>query len=226
MHAPTIVIQEQMSYDWLMNGFGNRFLWIWAKRTHLEPMGPKIPEDMLEPIAVDISDAIDWVTDRCVGTGGYPLEIDFTRRGSEYWEDLYEELSKDKYTGGLETAMGRRRSYARRIAMIFAVLDFKTRIDVSHLDAAMAVVDYNEETLVHLFGDATGDKVADKIYRALVERSSGLTRTELSIDILRRNTNKGEFDNAIKKLLTRGLIRETRVKGQNKLETLYLATKL
>lgn len=225
MHSPTVVVQEQMSYDWLMNGFGNRFLWVWAKRTHLEPLGPKIPEDLLEPIAVDIGDAIDWVADRYEETGGL-LEMDFTRRGGDYWEDLYEELSKDKYTGGLETAMGRRRSYARRIAMIFAILDFKTRIDVVHLDAAMAVVDYNEQTLVHLFGDATGDKTADKIYLALMERPSGLTRTEISTLVLRRNSSKAEMDVAMKKLIDRGLIRETRIRRNKKAEVIYLPMKI
>lgn len=222
MHAPTVVIQEQMSYDWLMNGFGNRFLWIWAKRTHLEPLGPKIPENELEPLATEISDAINYLADRFANRR-QAVECGFTREGGEYWEDLYAELSKDKYTGGLETAMGRRRSYARRIAMIFAALDFQTRIDVHHLDAAMAVIDYNEETLVHLFGSSTGDRTADKIFRALIEHPSGLSRTEISADILQRNSNKETINIALQKLMERGLIHETRQRRGRKSETIYIA---
>ncbi|HEX4501903.1 MAG TPA: bifunctional DNA primase/polymerase [Scandinavium sp.] len=224
MHAPMVVVQEQMSYDWLMNGFGNRFIWVWAKRTHLEPIGHKIPEEALDPIATDIIDAVTVLADR-FDTRKKPLEVGFTRDGAEYWEELYEELSKDKYSGHLETAMGRRRSYARRIAMIFAALDFKKRIDVHHLDAAMSLIDYNEETLVHLFGQSTGDKVADRIYLALVEHASGLTRTEIVRDILQSNYTKAQIDVATKKLLERGLINETssRLPGKRKRETVYVA---
>jgi hypothetical protein len=224
MHSPTVVIQETMSYDWLMNGFGNRFLWIWSKRTHLEPIGYKIPEGSLDPIATDIADAIALLADRYTQRKR-PLEVGFTPDGADYWEELYEELSKDKYSGVLETAMGRRRSYARRLAMIFAALDFKKRIDIPHLDAAMALIDYNEETLVHLFGDSTGDKMADRIYLNLLEHASGLSRTELVTGVLQGNYSKEQIDTAMKKLVERGLVRETKMRrsGGKKSELVYIA---
>jgi hypothetical protein len=51
--------------------------------------------------------------------------------------------------------------------MIYALLDQTATIDVAHLEAAKALWDYAERTVVYVFGDSTGDKHADTLLSML-----------------------------------------------------------
>src|SRR5262249_43577807 len=67
------------------------------------------------------------------------------------------------------------------LGVIYAALDNKTQIDIPHLEAALAVWDYCEQSATQIFGDLVGDDVADTILQALrVASPNGITRTEIS----------------------------------------------
>lgn len=66
-----------------------------------------------------------------------------------------------------------------RLAAIYAVLDQSPLIRVEHLQAALAIQDYVEASVAHIFGDALGDPLADDILAALRSAPDGMTRNEL-----------------------------------------------
>jgi hypothetical protein len=65
-----------------------------------------------------------------------------------------------------------------RLALIYALLDCTHQIDLAHLEAAMAVWAYCEESAIRIFGDSLGDPVADEILIAL-RRNGSMTRTDI-----------------------------------------------
>jgi hypothetical protein len=69
-------------------------------------------------------------------------------------------------------------------------------ITAKHLNAALAVWKYCEDSARYIFGDALGDPVADAIMRALRSAPDGLTRTEIS-DALGRNRKSEEIGRAL-----------------------------
>jgi hypothetical protein len=68
-----------------------------------------------------------------------------------------------------------------RLALIYALTDGRTQIDLPHIDAAFAVWSYCEDSAAQIWGDMIGDDVADSILVALrATGSDGMGRTEIS----------------------------------------------
>jgi len=67
-----------------------------------------------------------------------------------------------------------------RLALIYALLDGSSNIDLPHIKAALAVWEYAEASAAHIFGASLGDPVADDIYGALRHAGrEGMTRTAI-----------------------------------------------
>jgi len=99
---------------------------------------------------------------------------------AEAWEKNYAVLSGDR-PGLLGAILGRAEAQVIRIALIYALLDNKTQIDLPHLRAALAVWAFCEDSATQIWGDMIGDDVADTILAALkTAGSAGLRRTEMS----------------------------------------------
>ena len=60
----------------------------------------------------------------------------------------------------------------RRLALIYALLDQATEIQMPHLRAALEVWSYCEDSVRYLYGTATGDETADAILRSLLEAAT------------------------------------------------------
>jgi hypothetical protein len=58
-------------------------------------------------------------------------------------------------------------------------MDRSCAIAPAHLLAALALVDYCEKSVRHVFGEATGDDVADAILGQLRQSKDGLTMTDI-----------------------------------------------
>src|SRR5262249_12294343 len=89
------------------------------------------------------------------------------------WEAAYPDLSAER-PGLLGAVVARAEPQVIRLALVYALLDCTHQIDVVHLEAAMAVWAYCEESATRIFGDSLGDPIADEILLAL--RRSGSMR--------------------------------------------------
>ena len=87
--------------------------------------------------------------------------------------------------------------------MLYALLDRSEVIRRDHLEAALSLWRYCEESARHIFGDALGNPVADEILRALRDNPGGLTRTQIN-ELFARNRKAGELDRALRVLLQHG----------------------
>jgi hypothetical protein len=74
--------------------------------------------------------------------------------------------------------VGRGEAQVARLAALYAIMNESYEIEHGHLLAALALWDYAEQSARYVFGDATGDPVADQILEALrASRGEGMTKT-------------------------------------------------
>jgi hypothetical protein len=179
------------------NGFANRFLWILVKRSRVLPYGGEWSKVDTTALVKRLYDALQFARN----TG----EITWGESGGEIWESVYEELSEGE-TGLFGAATSRAEAQVLRLSAIYAVMDGSSTIEADHLLAGLAVWEYAEESARRMFGDATGDPVADKIMEALKEKPKALTRNEIR-DLFARHRSSTRIDQALNHLQELGRVR-------------------
>jgi hypothetical protein len=189
------------------NGFGNRFLWVCARRSKLLPEGGNLRTEELQPVIQKLQAAATFA--RTVG------EIKRDDQACAIWRDVYADLSEGK-PGMLGAVTSRAEAQTMRIACIYALLDRSTMLNAKHLLAALAVWEYCEQSAQFIFGAALGDATADEIFRALRARPEGMTRTDIR-DHFAKNRRSAEIERALNVLQEYGrarMVRETSEQGR------------
>jgi hypothetical protein len=196
------------------NGFGNRILWVCARRSKVLPHGGASPD--VAPLARELSRATD-----CARRAGN-TRMRFDREASALWERVYPELSEGK--GGLLGAMtSRAEAHVVRLSLMYALLDCAETIREEHLRAALAVWRYCDDSARFIWGEALGDPTADETLRALRDAGeAGLTRWDL-MNHFSRKKSASELDRAIGVLAERGLIRSATEETGGRAATRYWA---
>ncbi len=171
------------------NGFANRFLWMCARRSKILPEGGS--PNTYNLLVPQLRTALERAKD--IGR----LSRDDEAR--ELWAEIYPDLSEGK-PGLFGSVTARAEAQVLRISVLYAALDGDTAIRVPHLGAALAIWDYSERSTLCIFGDATGDPVADRIYEALC-REGTLSRTEIHARVLYRHVKADRLSQALNLLL-------------------------
>jgi 5S rRNA maturation endonuclease (ribonuclease M5) len=154
------------------NGFANRFLFAKVRRSKMLPYGGHLDDQALKPLGREVAAALEKA--RTIG------RLTMTDAAADEWEAVYPALSADR-PGLLGAILGRAEAQVIRLGVIYAALDNTTQIDTPHLEAALAVWDFCEQSATQIFGDLVGDDVADTILQALRAASpNGINRTEIS----------------------------------------------
>ena len=147
------------------------------------------------------------LVDRLREVLGFTQNVGRMKRDDEaraLWHKVYPELSEGK-AGMLGAVTARAEAQVVRIACVYALLDQSAVIRLEHLNAALAVWSYCEASAQFIFGDATGDPVADRIFEALRQSGpGGLTRTDIR-DLFQRNQSKRRIEEALGLLAELGL---------------------
>jgi hypothetical protein len=152
------------------NGFANRILWCCSRRSKELPDGGRVEPEALERLAARLGGVLAEA--HLLG----PVARDEEAR--ELWHEAYGSLTRER-PGLLGALLARAEAQVVRLSLIFAVLDGAQTIGRRHLEAALAVWDYCENSAAYIFGDALGDPVADELLDALRRSTSGMTRNEM-----------------------------------------------
>jgi hypothetical protein len=197
------------------NGFGNRFIWLCVRRSKLLPDGGEPPVGVLEAICARAARVLEAATQAG--------EVRRDPEASAVWRAVYGALSEGG--PGLTGAMlGRGEAHVMRLAMIYALLDGSVLIRPEHLEAALSVWDYSMASVRHIFGDLTGDDLADDLLRLLRATPDGLTRNDL-MNYLGRNVPSGRIGRALGLLLRYKLILERKEETGGRPATRYTASR-
>lgn len=179
------------------NGFANRFLWSSSRRSNILPEGGNLSPSSLNPLIENLHTAITYARD--------VREVRRDEDARAFWYEIYAMLSAG-HSGLFGAVTSRSEAQVMRLACIYALLDRSDTVKRIHLEASLALWRYCEDSARYIFGDATGDRVADTILLALREAGeSGLTRTDLS-NLLGRNSSAKRIKDALDALSLSGLV--------------------
>jgi Protein of unknown function (DUF3987) len=214
-HITETEARSRLTRTDMANGFANRFLFCCVKRSKHLPHGGNLDDAMLAEMAKRFKEAVDFA--KCVG------KVTMTETAARVWEEVYPELSAER-PGLIGCVIARSEAQAIRLALIFALLDKKTFIDVVHLKAAISLWTYAEQSAIRIFGDSLGDPIADEILRALRQSPSGMTRTAIS-NLFSRNARADQISVALAGLLSAGRAKfEVKQSGGRPVETWFAVT--
>jgi hypothetical protein len=197
------------------NGFANRFIWLLVRRSKELPFGGEWHRVDTAPLVGRLSSALEF--------GSEPVLVTWGDSAREIWTEVYGPLSEGK-PGLFGAVVGRSEAQVLRLAALYAAMGESHEIEREHLLAALALWDYSEKSARYIFGDATGDAVADQIYNALrAAGKDGMTRTEIS-HLFGRNRSSERIGQALSLLLAAGRVRrKTHKTGGRQAERWYAA---
>ena len=179
------------------NGFLNRFMIVSVERSKALPFGGEWNTVDVVPLVRRLGQALEF--GKTVGE----LRWGASARGA--WTDVYEPLSEGK-PGLFGAATARAEAQVVRLASVYAVMDRSRTIEYQHLEAALGLWQYCEDSARYIFGNSTGDPVADKIEETLKSSPEGLTRDQIR-ELFHRNQSSSRIDRALATLLDAGRAR-------------------
>jgi hypothetical protein len=171
-HITQRELAQSLHHTEAHNGFANRCLWTWVQRNNCLPEGGNLSANALSAVARELRRALDWAA--------ATPEILFRRDDAarKLWQDSYPALSQLR-PGLRGAATSRAEAQVLRLSAIYAALDASSIVGLPHLQAAIAVWDYCSASASLLFGDSTGDPIADRIRDALEESCEGLSKDQI-----------------------------------------------
>jgi Protein of unknown function (DUF3987) len=197
-HITEEELRSRITRTDMANGFANRFLFALIKRSKELPFGGDLTDGQI----LHLGDQLKGIIGAAQGVG----RVVFTDGARAEWARVYSALSGGQ-PGLLGAITARGEAQVIRLALVYALLDNSTRIDIAHLKAGLAVWEYCEASAAHIFGDTLGDPVADEIDRALQHAGSdGMTRTAIR-DLFGRNRSADRIGAALALLMGKGRAR-------------------
>ncbi len=169
-HVTPVELRAKLTSVDAANGFGNRFLWLAVRRQRLVPF-PESPRGLIAPHVEALH--------RAIVEAQTPAELAWTPAAAGRWEALYVDLALRSRRGLAGAITARAEAQVARLALTYALLDRSRDVDLAHLEAALALWDYAERSAVYLFGESTGDPLADELLRYLRVDRQRMTRQRL-----------------------------------------------
>lgn len=203
-------LRQSMSGSDQHNGTGNRFLWVATERSKLLPNGGNPPPGLFAGLVGTVRSAIAFAQQ--------PGQMKRTPAAELLWARMYASLAADR-SGIVGAITNRCEAQILRLSMIYALLECSNEIDVPHLQAAMEVWRYCEESVEYAFGSSTGDKTADSI-RAMLRTAgdAGMSRTDIS-KAFQRNKSSEDIRQALGLLQRNGMAHARSEKGSSRRPT-------
>jgi hypothetical protein len=180
------------------NGFGNRFLFIVARRSKCLPEPEPIPDSALTSLVDELRQVVDWAQpDRLITRDEDARAL---------WAAVYPKLSEGE-AGLIGAILARAEAHVLRLSVLYAVLERSPVVRPVHLQAALAVWDYADASARRIFGALIGLSVADTILVALRKRGP-MTRDQIR-ELFQRNKASAEIEAALRLLLDRGQVKRS-----------------
>jgi hypothetical protein len=215
-HITKDELSKKLSDIEVTNGFGNRILWVCARRCKSLPHGSDITGDA-GPILRQLIEA----TRHARKLGNTRLLWD--SEAYDLWSEVYESLAAGQ-PGLLGSATSRAAPHVLRISLIYALLDCAAQVRAEHLRAALEVWRYCYDSARFIWGAALGDPTADQALKLIRGAgANGTTRWDLS-RAFSGHKSADELDRAVAVLTERGLIRSVETQTEGRRETRHFAS--
>jgi len=199
----------------MANGFGNRFLWFHVRSTKVMPKTQPIPSKAFEPFKAQLRAIFTLGTEQ---KKDHALKLDAA--AEKLWAEVYTNRLRQDLPGLGGAMVARGAPMVVRLALIYALLDCLRKkptllvphaldlkslvIRPEHLNAALAVWDYCEQSAQQLFKNRSGDPLGDKMLQLLA--AGPMTRQELNKHM--SNHQKANAGPTLAKLEAAGRVRK------------------
>ena len=201
-HITPEELKHRLNEIEMANGFGNRFLWFVVRSDKELPCADPIPDKLITKFAKRFGSILRFAT----GVRRVKMDDD----AISLWKEVYSDLRKDRpgFAGAL-TARGE--TIVLRLSLLYALLDESSTIRCEHIEAGLAVWQYNEESVRMLFKDKSGSALADTLYRLL---GKGPMKTKEFHSHI--NETGENIRTALEQLVCDGLVRKKEVKQKGR----------
>jgi hypothetical protein len=197
-HITRDELRRELSNVDAVNGYANRFLWVFGRRSKLLPEGGGFYAVDRTPLIERLRQAIDFAQT--------VTEMRRDEEAKELWREFYEAEAEGK-PGLLGAITSRAEAQVVRLSCLYALLDCSDVVRRVHLEAAIVLWRYCEDSASFIFGKPSDDPLlAERILAMLREAPEGLTKTEIH-ERLGRNKKSAEIDRALATLVQEGKAR-------------------
>ena len=194
-HITLSELSSLLSQTEQLNGFGNRFLWVCARRQGVIAF----PAPLTDGFITRMRDLIADCRAESMSVG----RMEWGPGARDLYETEYPDLSSAH--GGVAGCMvGRGEAMTVRLAMIYALLAKHKALMVEDLQAALAAWQYCRDSALFLFGDTPADRRVTKIMAAL--EGGALTKTEIRATVFSNHIPGHELDDLITQMESDHLI--------------------
>lgn len=211
-HITETELRRKLNETEIANGFANRFLWLCVRRSKAIPEPTRMSADVVR----ELSDRVRRSLDHARRT----TDFAFSDSARTLWVSVYGPLT-DGHKGLYGALTARGAAHVRRLSLMYAALDLSSSVDACHLRAALALWKYADDSAQFLFGDTTGNSIADRI---LEELRSGQEMTATNVRDLFSRNQSGRTDAALRELIDAGLIGQRKsTEGNGRPATVFYA---
>lgn len=216
-HITTHELKQKMNKVEAFNGLANRFAWVCVRRSKLVAFPKELDEKVLQSFQERLVEILRFSSTQD--------EITLSSDARELWAKIYPSLTKE-FGGLLGAVLGRAETNVLRFALLYALLDCSSEITVHHLQAALALWKYCEQSAEFIFGELETDTIERRIMDALHEKDGLDTRS--LYDIFTRNIKKDDLEAALKSLIASSRIRLEKQKsgGRGRPRNIYYLDEL
>ena len=221
-HITSSELIDRMSDVDAQSGFMNRFIILHIVRPKLVPLPRRTPDEDVKRVAIQIAEAVSFAMGE-PGAENNSLEVKLSPEANKYWCGQYRELTREQ-NGIAGSLLVRTEIYCRMLAMVFALMDQSAVVEVQHIKAALAWINYWKDSVSYIFGTLAAKAEASKMNETakdlyeFITKNSGCTRTDLT-KFFKHKLNSTEMTSALNHLMNAAppLIRqETRPRANGK----------
>jgi hypothetical protein len=211
-HITLSELNRRLEETEAFSGFANRILWVCARRQGIVPFPEPMPSKELASLQWNLKGIIERVR-------GFS-EMVFDDDSKDLWMDIYSDLSKDG-SGLVGCVTDRAEAQVIRLSMIYALLDSSDVIRPSHLESAISVWKYCEESARFIFSGREINPFSNKIMD-LLRSSDGMSTTDI-YNAFDRHISKRQLEEAVTELVSQKKIDVETVKGAGRPKRIFKA---
>lgn len=190
------------------NGFANRFLMIWAENVGCVAFPETTQEHIIDTLAELAMDIIKY------SLGNYPdsknnKEMNLSESARLYYGHIYRQFKIPLDNEQVAGLLARRAPYTIRLAMLFALMDKTRVIEIKHLKAAYAWVEYATNTTRFVFhSERQTEKAAEikknavKILVFIEQEKAGVSSSDIHSQCFKGHLEAAKIKEALNYLLT------------------------
>jgi len=197
-HTTLFELKKRLTENEQLNGFGNRFLWVCAKRNGIVPIPRQIDEHQKWKITSQIADRLSKA--RTAGV------MAFTSDAEQLWVTEYPRLSM-AHEGLSGCMVNRAEAHVIRLSLIYALIAGHSSIEVDDLTAALSFWRYCYESALYVFGGSYADSAKNKIFSALQEADGNcMTKSDIRTAVFSGHISKERLSEVIEQMADAGIV--------------------